>query len=94
MTNSSEQLENIESNKKLNELNKQINDDLKESAKEFNKNFQDLELRDETRYRISNHSSNLFSKNLEKSRKYRQTGNDFYSEKRYEEALNSYNQVN
>ena len=77
----------------LNELNNRISEALKENASRFNVHFQDLELREETRYRVSNYSSNLFSKSAETSRKYRQMGNELYAEQRYEESLTTYNQV-
>lgn len=97
MNNLSEQIEKVKLNKTdkklLNDLNHGISNELKEYAKKFNEKFQDLELREETLYRISNHSSNLFSKNVETSQKYRKMGNELYAEQRYEEALNSYNQV-
>lgn len=77
----------------LNELNDGIPDELSEDARRFEKSFQDLELRERTRYRITNYSSNLFSKNVETSQKYRKLGNELYAEQRYEEALDAYNQV-
>lgn len=80
--------------KPLNELNNGICEELKESARQFNVHFQNLELREETRYRVSNYSSNLFSKSAETSQKYRKMGNELYAEQRYEESLTTYNQVN
>lgn len=99
MTNLGEQLEKVQISDKpakrppLNELNNGIPEELKESASKFDEHFQDLDLREETRYRVSNYSSNLFSKNAETSQKYRKMGNELYAEQRYEESLNTYNQV-
>lgn len=99
MTNLGDQLEKVQisdepvKRRPLNARNDGIPDELKESARKFDQHFQDLELREETRYRVSNYSSNLFTKNAETSQKYRKMGNELYSSQRYEESLNSYNQV-
>ena len=94
-----DQLEKIEiadertKQKALNERNNGISDELKECATSFNVHFQDLELREEARYRVTNYSSNLFSKSAETSQKYRKMGNELYAEQRYAESLTTYNQV-